>query len=387
MNELHSTRRELLARGGSAAVGLALLHAPGLALAFPARAGEELVPWLDPPPEPPPPFANSNLLRWPELDSWITPTAKFFRIEHYKVPEIDPARWRLEVGGRVRKPRSFTLAQLKAMPRKEVTFTLECSGNRGFPWFTGGIGTARFAGVPLANVLGEVGLADDGRELVFWGADRGQEEVRGTTMEQSFARAMAPEDALHPDNILCYEMNGRPLPVAHGAPLRLIAPNWYGIANVKWLVRIEAINTRYMGRFMARDYVSVRKERGNGESRWTEKSVGRRRINSYPAKVTRVGRAYRIQGAAWGAPIAKVEVSIDGGPWSEASVDRSQQATYAWSFWHLDWNDPPPGEHTVRSRAIDRQGNVQPAPDDAIVADKITYWESNGQATRRVRTG
>jgi DMSO/TMAO reductase YedYZ molybdopterin-dependent catalytic subunit len=180
-------------------------------------------------------------------------------------------------------------------------------------------------------------------------------------------------------------MNGAPLPQRNGFPLRVIAPGWYGIANVKWLKRVEVRDSRFMGRFMARDYVTIREERRDGETAWTETSVGRALLKSVPAKVTRKDGQYRIIGAAWGGPIARVEVQIDGGPWVPATIDRSEEAEFAWKMWSLEWQNPSPGEHAITSRAIDRAGQSQPAMDDPRIAGKRTYWESNGQVTRRIR--
>ena len=208
---------------------------------------------------------------------------------------------------------------------------------------------------------------------------------RDVKMRQNFARSMSVEDALQDTNILCYEMNGEPLPHANGAPLRLIAPGWYGIACVKWLKRIEVRDTRFMGRFMGRDYVTMREEkRPDGESVWMETSVGRTKLKSLAAKVTRIGDTYRIYGAAWGAPIQRVEVSIDGGTWQKATIDPEEDAEFAWKIWHLNWDNPSKGEHTVVSRAIDTSGNVQPAADSDYITGKHTYWESHGQVVRRV---
>lgn len=179
------------------------------------------------------------------------------------------------------------------------------------------------------------------------------------------------------------EMNGVPLPVPHGSPVRLIAPGWYGVVNVKWLKRIEVRDTRFMGRFMARDYVTIREEPSGAG--YVETSVGRARLKSAPAKVTRKGGDYRIYGAAWGRPIAKVEVRIDDGPWREATIDQTNNAPYAWKIWTLDWPNPSPGEHRITSRATDTQGNVQPAMTDPVMANKRTYWETFGQASRTVR--
>src|SRR5690606_5228419 len=112
-------------------------------------------------------------------------------------------------------------------------------------------------------------------------------------------------------NLLCYEMNGETLPARNGFPLRLIAPGWYGVANVKWLTRIEVRSQRLATHFMARDYVTVRQEEVGGEEVWTESVVGRSRLKSAPARVVRSDAGYRIEGAAWGAPIQQVEVQID----------------------------------------------------------------------------
>jgi Mo-co oxidoreductase dimerisation domain len=140
-----------------------------------------------------------------------------------------------------------------------------------------------------------------------------------------------------------------------------------------------------MGRFMARDYVTIREEPRNGETVWTETSVGRALLKSVPARVTRKDGQYRIVGAAWGAPIQRVEVQIDGGPWTPATIDRREEAEFAWKIWSLAWEKPTPGEYTITSRAMDTAGNIQPAMDDPRIAKKRTYWESNGQVTRRIR--
>jgi DMSO/TMAO reductase YedYZ molybdopterin-dependent catalytic subunit len=265
---------------------------------------------------------------------------------------------------------------------------MECSGNTGLPFFSGGIGNATWAGTPLAPLLEEAGVQEDGIEVVFWGADAGEmtwrEEI---TVTEQFARSMSLEDAMSPHNLLAYEMNGEPLPAAHGFPARLIAPGWYGVANVKWLTRIEVLDRRYQGHFMARDYVTIREMEQEGEAVWTFTSVGRGRLKSAPAKVTRQGDRYTIAGAAWGAPIAGVEVRIDDEPWQRATLitNTAESGEFGWIFWTVDWDAPTAGEHSISSRATDMDGNVQAAPDDPLLAGKQTYWESNGQITRRVR--
>jgi hypothetical protein len=139
---------------------------------------------------------------------------------------------------------------------------------------------------------------------------------------------------------------------------------------------------------MAEDYVTVREvPTEDGGVAWTRTSVGRSRIKSAPARVTRLDGQVRITGAAWGAPIERVEVRIDDGEWQPATIDRTDEAEFAWKIWSLDWPDPAPGEHSVTSRAIGVDGEVQPAVDDPVIAGKKTYWESNGQVTRRIVLG
>jgi DMSO/TMAO reductase YedYZ molybdopterin-dependent catalytic subunit len=345
------------------------------------------VPWSDTLAPNPVPEIIKNQLVWSDLDSWITPNEEFFSIAHFDRPVIDPATWSLEIAGLVGRPMTLSLDDIKRRPRQEVVFTIECSGNDGLPFFNGGIGNAKWAGTPLAPILEEAGVLDDGIEVVFWGLDQGEISIRDITFKQNFARSMSLADAMNPNNILCYEMNGAPLPADNGAPLRLIAPGWYGIANTKWLQRIEIRDRRFQNLFMARDYVTIREEQRDGQSVWTETAVGPALLKSAPARVTRVGTEYRIVGAAWGAPIERVEVRIDDGDWIAAVIDDTEEAEFAWKIWSLDWPNPAPGSHAVTSRAIDTSGNVQPAMDDPLIARKVTYWESNGQLTRNVVIG
>jgi len=249
----------------------------------------------------------------------------------------------------------------------------------------GAVGTAKWAGTPLAPMLEEAGIREGGNEVVFHGADTGEEQIRDVKVQAPFARSLSVADATRPEMLLCYEMNGQPLPRENGFPVRLIAPGWYGVANVKWLSRIEVRDTRFMGRFMGRDYVTVREEEVGGKKLAVETSVGRVLLKSAPGRVTRQSGQYRIVGAAWGGDVAKVEVQIDGGPWQAATIDRSEASEFAWKPWFLDWPTPSLGEHAITSRATDAAGKVQPGVDDPFITNKRTYWESNGQVTRRVK--
>jgi DMSO/TMAO reductase YedYZ molybdopterin-dependent catalytic subunit len=432
--ERQDVSRRTLLKGGGALAGLTVLRVADPAQAFADHSvekdesrwdddqpdlgptlghpGDEIIPWLDQPAPNPIPDNLGNLLKWEELDSWLIPADNFFFVNHFGQPDgLDEATWRVGIEGLVSRPQSLTLADLKARPRREVDFTLECSGQHGTPFAIGNIGNARWAGTPLAPLLEEAGVLEEAIEVVFYGLDQGTVTIRDNsgiisrgltgevesdagggldlTITEQFARSMSLDDALNPRNLLCYEMNGEPLPPKNGFPVRLIAPGWYGVANVKWLTRIEVIDHRYAGNFMARDYVSIREEQRNGETVWTFTTVRHDRLKSAPAKVTRHGSQYEIWGAAWGAPILAVEVRVDDGPWMPAKLlGRSprwkKRTGFAWRFWEIAWGTPLPGEHRITSRAFDVDGNMQPAPDGPFLTSKTTRWESNGQITRRV---
>ncbi len=255
----------------------------------------------------PAPLQNviKGLTPWEDLDEQITPNNKFFSIAHYNRPQLDARAWKLTIAGQVNHPTVLTLDSLKAMPRQEVTFTLECSGNNGLPFFQSGIGNARWTGASLAEILKAAQIRGDALEVVFFGSDQGEEVVhQATPMEYkfttNFARSMSIADAMSPANMLCYEMNGDTLSADHGFPCRLIAPGWFGIANVKWLTRIEVVSHRFINRFMWRDYVTIREEQHDGQTIVMETSVGRQLIKSAPARVIERNGGYQIQGMAWG---------------------------------------------------------------------------------------
>ncbi len=262
---MYLSRRTVLQAGTALGIAALVNGIPGTALAFAPQPGEEVLPWLDQPPPNMAPDVVGTQLVWEQLDSWITPNDKFFTVHHYPQPVIAAQGWSLKVDGLVGKPLSLSLADLRARPRQEVNFTLECSGNHGFPWLTGAIGNATWAGTPLAPLLHEAGIMAQGIEVVFWGADSGEDTVQDTKVTEQFARSMSVPDAMDANLLLCYEMNGAPLLPSHGFPVRLIAPGWYGVANVKWLERIEVLPTRYEGRFMGRDYVTRRTEEHGGD--------------------------------------------------------------------------------------------------------------------------
>jgi DMSO/TMAO reductase YedYZ molybdopterin-dependent catalytic subunit len=183
-------------------------------------------------------------------------------------------------------------------------------------------------------------------------------------------------------------MNGKPLPMEHGFPLRLVMPGWYGMSQIKWLTRIEAIDRPYEGRQMARNYQSLRAVSSPEGNVWLDSSITRNNLRSVIARVTRRPTGeHRIAGAAWGGParIERVEVQMDGGSWVGATIDQ-REGDAAWVLWSLPWKQPTPGEHRLVSRAINARGDIQPTREQ-LRETLISNREDSSQWTRRIVIG
>lgn len=393
MSPTSLSRRDLL-RGSVALAAYTLAARPLSAFGLEPAAGEELIPFLDPQPFDP----KRPMLRWAHLNSWITPKEDLYEVSHYPRPKIDPATkptdWKVEFTGYLKTPVTLTLADLMKRPHKTVTATIECGGNGSNPGFAGACGNLRWTGTPLGPLLKELGLMKRSEEIVFYGADEKVEKIREKDYPQNFARSLSREHALREEVLLAWAHNGDPLMDSHGFPLRLVVPGWFGVAWVKWLKRVDVLDRRFMGRWMAREYVTIRGEEREGSdwTNWRETSVCNLCCKSVTARaVKRPDGSIRLTGAAWsdGTPLKSVEVKVGDGPWQPAVIEkkpaRGLDAKFTWSFWHFDWPSPPPGEHTVVSRATDADGRVQPAVDDPTMKKKATYWEANQQWVRKLR--
>ncbi len=331
---------------------------------------------------------NRPMVHWDTLTDWNTDTPSVYGVSHYNKPDLKADEWHLDVAGFVDHPKTFTLEELKKRPQREILATLECGGNGANANFMGAVANVRWKGTPLAPLLKECGIRKRGLEVAFFGADQKSEKVRELDFDMHFSRSLSLADAMREDLLLCWEMNGEPLPREHGFPLRLIVPGWYGIAWVKWLTRIEVLDRRLMSKYMGREYVTIRGEDIDGKTLWRETSVSFMNVKSVVARVFRLkDGTVQICGAAWsdGTPIQSVEVKIDDGSWQTVKLDTKQQSKYSWTFWTFDWKDAPAGEHTLVSRATDADGRVQPAADDPTIKLKKTYWEANQQWPRKIR--
>lgn len=332
-----------------------------------------------------PRIRNLDLRR---LSDRLTPNEEFFVFHQSSAPVVELETWRLVVGGLVDRPRTFSMTQLLAgdLPSIEQEVTIECAGN--MPWKTtmnGQVGNALWSGISLPALLRQCGIRAEAREVVFFGAD-GARDAAGAT-RGPHARSMFVQDAMEPDALLATKMNGAPLSREHGQPLRLILPGWYGMAQIKWLTRIEVLDRRYEGLHMSRNYHTLHAvSRPGDEPLFLATSISRMRIKSVVARVARLRAAasYRVHGAAWGgaSPIERVEVRVDAGPWRGARI-AERGGPHAWLLWSYDWTGAAAGEHVLTSRAIDAAGNIQPTL--AQWEKEIrTARENNAQWERRI---
>lgn len=383
-DEREASRREVL-KSGLALGGLAATAGMPFWSELALAEGEELVPFTDVPEDyavAPKVPGSVAFVDTRYIDSFYTPNDKFYVVQHYGQPEISPDEYKLRITGLVKRPLEFSLTELQRRQKIEIDAGFECGGNRQ-DFYHGLIGNAKWGGVRLRDLLRDAGVDKAGIEVVFFGADKGKENIRATDVEQSFGRSMHIDDAMQSQVIVAYEMNGEPLPTFHGAPVRLVVPGWYGVANVKWLEHIHVQDRRYMGRFMARDYVTLSKINVGGVERWDERSVTRMQLKSSIVRVTRRDGEHRVTGFVLndGTPLDSVEVRIDDGPWQKASID-PKSTRYSWKLFYFDWNDAAPGEHTLVSRVTDVNGQVQATADQ--MPPKPSRWENYAQFPRTV---
>ena len=298
----------------------------------------------------------------------LTPTGMHYLLVHFDIPAVDEASWRLEIGGHVERPLSIALDELRALPSETLPVTMECAGNGrarlsprpvSQPWLVEAVGTAAWTGTPLRDVLASAGVRPDVRELVFTGADRGEQGGQ----EQYYERSLPLAEAERAEVLLAYEMNGRPLEPQHGAPVRLVVPGWYGMTSVKWLTRITAVSEPFTGYQQAVAYRYQRDEDDPGEG------VSRMRVRAlmippgHPEFLSRrrivdAGEV-ELRGRAWtgSGSISRVEVAVDG-VWEDAVLE-PPVGDFAWRGWSYRWRAAP-GEHVLSCRATGSDGDVQP---------------------------
>jgi sulfane dehydrogenase subunit SoxC len=317
----------------------------------------------------------------------VTPLGLHYVLTHYDIPALDPTSWRLEIGGAVERPLSLALDELMRRPAVTSRVLLECAGNGrarleprpvSQPWLLEAVGTAEWTGTPLAPLLEEAGVSPGAVDVVFTGADHGVE--RG--VEQDYARGLPLADALRPETLLVWAMNGAPLPPQHGAPLRLLVPGWYGMAQVKWLTRIDVAAEPFTGfqNTTAYRWKIEDDEAGAPVTRvlprsllappgWPDFMTRERYLRAGPVS---------LSGRAWSgrAPLTRVEVSTDGGDsWDVAALAPADPAhPFAWRAWTFVWGARP-GSYELLTRASDEVGS-QPVEAE---------WNRQGMANNLVQ--
>jgi sulfite oxidase len=316
----------------------------------------------------------------------LTATDAFYVRDHGPVPEIDPAAWRLRVDGIVDRELDLSLATLReAFVEREVIATLQCAGNRRAglmavrdipgeaPWGAGATGTARWTGVPLADVLGLAGVPAADAHVAFVGADMATE----ADPVQPFAGSILVEKARRPEVLLAWGMNGEPLPPAHGAPVRVVVPGYIGARSVKWLTRVEVRDEPWRGHFQHVAYRLLPEDGTPGPG--AGMPLGLVALNAdvlapHDGDAVAAGpvevRGYAFAGGE--RHVARVDVSHDGGAhWRQAEL-LDDLGRWAWRHWRITV-DLAPGEHEIVVRAWDSSAATQPE-------DEAALWNPKGYA-------
>ena len=293
----------------------------------------------------------------------VTPVGLHYLLIHFDMPLLDEASWSLRIGGNVTAALDLSLEDIRSMPEVTRVVTMECAGNgRSLmdprpidqPWGLEAVSTAEWTGVALRSVLELAGLGDDTVDIVFTGADRGVK----SGIEDHYRRGLSLHDAMADELLLAYEMNGRPLEPQNGAPLRLVAPGWYGMAHVKWLTEIVASTERFDGiQHDAYRYRQTEDDPGEPVTRMLVRSlmIPPGIPESFSRQRIVEAGPVLIRGRAWSgtAPISRLEVAV-GRSWHVATLDPAPVGRWAWQGWSFTWNAEP-GEHVLACRATGRR--------------------------------
>ncbi|MFI6327976.1 molybdopterin-dependent oxidoreductase [Micromonospora chersina] len=307
---------------------------------------------LPAPAAPAPPLPAGADLSLARLAPFVTPNREFYRIDTaLVVPQVDPATWRLRIHGRVRKPIELSFDDLLARPMVERYVTLACVSNE-----VGGdlIGNARWLGVPIRELLDEAQPEEGADQVVGRSVD-------GWTCGTPTAVLRDGRDAL-----LAVGMNGEPLPVEHGFPVRMVVPGLYGyVSACKWVTELELTSFA--------DFDAYWVPRG-----WSAQGPikTQSRIDTPRARGRLTAGPVTVAGVAWAQHrgVRSVEVRVDGGPWQEATLAPTPSVD-TWVQWSWRW-EAGPGEHTLQVRATDAGGETQPEQRRPVAPDGATGWHT-----------
>ena len=373
-------RRRLLAGSASAlaAAGLASFQSQALAQAAPAAtpAAKPLPGYAS--------FKNADAVivhssttietkRSAFGSSVVTPTNQLYVRNNLPTPPesivADRDAWAVQIDG-VKKPAKLTVAELKKLGLETVTMVLQCSGNgRGFfpskpsgtQWTVGAAGCVVWSGVPVRDVVKALGGVVDG--MVYMTGTGGEVLPAGIDPKTVMVERSVPVAAMG-DALLAWEMNGEPISLAHGGPLRLIVPGYTGVNNIKYIKQLAFTTKESEAHIMSHGYrISPPGAKGDPSQPSVQEMSVKSWINSpIPEDGNQAPGLVQIQGVAFGGmnAVKGVEVSIDGGKtWKQARLIGPDMGKYAWRQFALQ-ADLPKGTYTLASRATDDKGNVQP---------------------------
>ena len=324
--------------------------------------------------------------------SWITPTSGFFVRSHFGPPNAASLdKWQLNAEGDVAERLTLSLAHLKDFEEVSLPAVLQCAGNGraffapkvpGAQWEKGAVGNAMWTGVRLADVLKRAGLGAKAKHVQMLGADR---PVLPSV--PLFLRSIPIEKAMHPATLLAYRMNGEPLTVLHGGPVRLVVPGWAGESWTKWLTNLHVQEREAEGFYMATAYrmpltpVAPGTTPSPSEMAPVHDLVVKALIaRPFEGNAVKAGEV-PIEGVAFTGEgeVTRVEISTDEGRQWHVADFIGERASFAWRLWRYRWKEARPGAYTLLARATDSKGQIQPMS---------TSWNPSGylwNAVDRVR--
>lgn len=309
----------------------------------------------------------------------ITPNEAFFVRWHYQgIPTaVDLRTWRLKIDGHVEKPLELSIQDLRSMPVTELVAVCQCSGNSrkffepqlaGGQWANGAMSNARWRGVSVKALLDRAGVKAKASEVALNGMDIGP-----MPSSPDFIKTLTVDHANDPDVFLAYEMNGRPLPMLNGFPLRLVVPGWYATYWVKAVDHVQVLSEPFDGFWMAKAYkipANADASELPGKPATEKVPINRMNVRSFwfhPSpeginKPLRIGAKVPLEGFAMdgGAGIKTVEVSSDDGQtWMAAKLGKDL-GNFSFRRWRLNWTPTTSGEVVLKVRATSNDGQVQP---------------------------
>lgn len=323
--------------------------------------------------------STSPLNAEPELKRLIagmhTTQDDFYVRNHGNVPVIDETLHRISVSGRVSRPISLSLNDLKSrFERVSVSAVMQCAGNRradllsvkpvsGDPWAPGAIGNAVWTGVRLKDVLESAGIMSGGEmHVVFAACDDCEAEGK----RFRYGVSIPASKALSDDVLLAYEMNGEVLSPEHGYPLRVVVPGYAGVRSPKWLASIEVREEPSDNHMQQREYKLFPASVDESSADWGNGTT----INDMPLNsaicepnegATLCAGPVRVAGyaVATGTSVARVEVSSDDGvTWTQAALNVEPGTAWSWTLWNVELALPK-GTHELSVRAWDSAGQTQ----------------------------